>query len=165
MLYYILSGSFDLNHTAFIHYLIISNKTFKATESLFSNISSLGITCPLAAHPSFDVNWKSSTTPHVSPTQPICLLSPDNQSHDMARGNKSPGHVSLRSLSCNRICSWASLPPPPITINPPLFLSIHLYTSYNHVPFLSAFLCCPLLIFQRRYLTHLHHVLGNISSA
>lgn len=80
--------------------------------------------------------------------QPICLLSPDNQSHDMARGNKSPGHVSLRSLSCNRICSWASLPPPPITTNAPLFLSTHLYTSYNYLPSLSALLCCPLLIFH-----------------
>lgn len=87
---------------------------------------------PPAAHPSFHVNWNPQQ--RMCPlTQPICLLSPDNQPHHAARGNRSPGHVSLSSLSCNRICSQAPTTPPPH--HPLLF--IHLYTSYSHPSFLQ----------------------------
>lgn len=92
-------------------------------------------TCPPAAHPSFNVNWNpQQRRPPV--TQPIRLLPPDNQSPNAARGNRSPGHVSLRSLSCNRICSGAP-PPPSVTVTP--LPSRHLCTSYYYLSFLSLF--------------------------
>lgn len=88
-------------------------------------------TCPPAAHPSLHVSWNPLERMSAL-TQPTCLLSPDNQSHQAARGNRSPGHVSHRSLSCNRICSQA--PTHPHHLLP----FIHLYTSYSYLPSESA---------------------------
>lgn len=104
-------------------------------------------TCPPAAHPSFHVNWNSQQ--RLSPlTQPICLLSPDNQSQHAARGNRSPGHVSLRSLSCNRICSQAPHH---------LLLFIHLYTSYSYLPFLQNQLTHVCILHISHHFLFTHH--------
>lgn len=79
-------------------------------------------TCPPAALPSVHVSWNPQERMSAL-TQPTCVLSPDNQSHQAARGNRSPGHVSRRSLSCNRICSQAPTPPPPPSFHTPVHLS------------------------------------------
>lgn len=121
--------SFCWSHTVFIYF--ISRSTFIATSAFVIRLPPqtsphLHHTCPPAAHPSCHVIRNPQQ--RMSPlTQPICLLSPDNQS----RGNRSPGHVSLRSLSCNRICSQAPPPPP---FNPPTFF------SYTCTPLI---LICP----------------------
>lgn len=115
--------------TVFIY--LTSRPMFTATVVLVERFppqtpAHLHHTCPPAALPSVHVSWNPQERMSAL-TQPTCVLSPDNQSHQAARGNRSPGHVSRRSLSCNRICSQA--PPPPTS-----------FLSYTCTPLI---LICP----------------------